>query len=177
MNQNAPPTGRRLLVIGSLTSGHAISFSTIITIGLLLPYIASDLDLSPLEQGVLGASATLAVLFLNIPTAWIASRYRPWRVASLGLMIVAGFTLLQGWAPGFVLLLLGRFGMSIAFAQTEAATALLVQQWSTRRQVAPTNGMMISGGDIVIGIALLMTPLSHRLAGRMAKRYVHVVGP
>ena len=158
MNQNAPPTGRRLLVIGSLTSGHAISFSTIITIGLLLPYIASDLDLSPLEQGVLGASATLAVLFLNIPTAWIASRYRPWRVASLGLMIVAGFTLLQGWAPGFVLLLLGRFGMSIAFAQTEAATALLVQQWSTRRQVAPTNGMMISGGDIVIGIALLMTP-------------------
>ena len=158
MNQNAPPTGRRLLVIGSLTSGHAISFSTIITIGLLLPYITPDLDLSPLEQGVLGASATLAVLFLNIPTAWIASRYRPWRVASLGLIIVSGFTLLQGWAPGFVLLLLGRLGMSIAFAQTEAATSLLVLQWSTRKQVAPTNGMMISGGDVVIGVALLLTP-------------------
>ncbi len=158
MIQNAPPTGRRLLVIGSLTSGHAISFSTIITIGLLLPYMTADLDLSPLEQGLLGASATLAVLFLSIPTAWVASRYRPWRVASLGLIIVSGFTLLQGWAPGFALLLLGRLGMSIAFAQTESATALLVQQWSTRKQVAPTNGMMISGGDVVIGIALLLTP-------------------
>ena len=49
MNQNAPPTGRRLLVIGSLTSGHAISFSIIITIGLLLPYI--DLRPGPVSIG------------------------------------------------------------------------------------------------------------------------------
>ncbi len=158
MNQNPPPTGRRRLVIGSLTSGHAISISSILTIGLLLPDITADLDLSPLDQGLVGASATLAVLFLTIPSAWISSRYRPWRVASLGLIVISGFAFLHGWAPGLGLLLLGRLGMAIAYAQTEAATALLVQQWSTRRQVAPTNGMMISGGDVVIGIAFLLTP-------------------
>lgn len=128
------------------------------TIGLMLPDMTADLGLSPLQQGVLGASATLAVLFLNIPTAWIASRFRPWRVAGLGLIIVSGFTFMQGWAPSFFLLLLGRLAMSMAFSQTEAATALLVQQWSTRKQVAATNGLMISGSDVVNGCALLMTP-------------------
>ena len=158
MIQNAPPTGRRWLVIGSLTSGHAISISIIMTIGLMLPDMTADLGLNPLQQGALGASATLAVLFLNIPTAWVASRFRPWRVAGLGLIIVSGFTFMQGWAPSFFLLLLGRLAMSMAFSQTEAATALLVQQWSTRKQVAPTNGLMISGSDVVNGLALLMTP-------------------
>lgn len=158
MNQNPPPARRRRLVIGSLTSGHAVGISIIITIGLMLPDMAFDLGLSPFEQGLLGASATLAVLFLNIPTAWIASRFRAWRVTSLGLLLIAGFALLQGWAPGFAFLLLGRVGLAVAYAQTEAATALLVQQWSTRKQVAPTNGMMISGSDILIGVALLMTP-------------------
>ena len=57
------------------------------TIGLMLPDMTADLGLSPLQQGVLGASATLAVLFLNIPTAWVASRFRPWRIAGLGLII------------------------------------------------------------------------------------------
>ncbi len=158
MIQNPPPKARRLLVIGSLTSGHAISISIIMTIGLMLPAMTADLGLNPLQQGTLGASATLAVLFLNIPTAWIASRFRPWRVAGLGLIIVSGFTFMQGWAPSFLLLLVGRLAMSIAFAQTEAATALLVQQWSTRRQVAQTNGLIISGSDVVNGLALLMTP-------------------
>ena len=158
MIQNAPPTGRRWLVIGSLTSGHAISISIIMTIGLMLPDMTADLGLSPLQQGVLGASATLAVLFLNIPTAWIASRFRPWRMAGLGLIVVSGFTFMQGWAPSFLLLLLGRLAMSMAYSQTEAATALLIQQWSTPRQVARTNGLMISGSDIINGLALLMTP-------------------
>ena len=158
MNQNPPPVGRRWLVIGSLTSGHAISISIIMTIGLMLPDMTADLGLSPLQQGVLGASATLAVLFLNIPTAWIASRFRPWRMAGLGLIVVSGFTFMQGWAPSFLLLLLGRLAMSMAYSQTEAATALLIQQWSTPRQVARTNGLMISGSDIINGLALLMTP-------------------
>lgn len=160
MIQNAPPTGRRWLVIGSLTSGHAVSISIIITIGLLLPDIRDELDLSPVEQGLVGAAATLAALFLAIPTNWISSRYRAWRVASLGLILVSGFTFLQGWAPSFALLLLGRLGMSIAFSQTEAATALLIQQWSTKRQIGLTNGAMISGSDIVIGVAFALTPLA-----------------
>ena len=174
MNQSPPPTGRRMLVIGSLTTGHSVGISVIITIGLMLPHIADELDLSPFEQGLLGASATLAVLFLNIPTAWLASRYKPWRVTSLGLLLIAGFCFLQGWAPGFALLLLGRVGLAIAYAQTEAATALLVQQWSTRKQVGPTNGMMISGSDVIIGHGVSADPFHAGLAGWVAEHHVPV---
>ena len=158
MNRIAPSSHRRSLVIGSLTLGHALSFSIILMIGLLMPDVAEDLSLSPSQQGWLGASATLSVLFLAIPTNAMSTRYRPWRVATLGLLAVSGFTFLQGAAPNFALLLAGRLGMALAFSQTEAATALLVQQWSTRRQLAPTNGMMISGGDVGIGVAFLLPP-------------------
>ena len=84
MNHQADnPTAYRWVVIGSLTSLGATQLTIIFVLGLLLPDISDDLDLSPSEQGWLGSSVLLANLFLAIPLSILLLRYRPWRIVAL----------------------------------------------------------------------------------------------
>ncbi|MEE9247934.1 MAG: MFS transporter [Dehalococcoidia bacterium] len=158
MQDTSKTQSGRGTVIGTLTAVHAVDISVILLLGLLLPDIAEDLDLSPSQQGWLGSAATISLLFLAIPTNLWISRYRPWRVASLAFLAISGFIFLQAWAPVFALILIARVGMGLAFSQGQVATTLLIQQWSTRRQVPFTNGVMISGSDVVLGLAFFITP-------------------
>ena len=158
MQDTAKTQSGRGTVIGTLTAVHAVDISVMLLLGILLPDIAEDLDLSPSQQGWLGSAATISLLFLAIPTNLWISRYRPWRVASLAFLAISGFVFLQAWAPVFALLLIARVGMGLAFSQGQVATTLLIQQWSTRRQVPFTNGVMISGSDVGLGLAFFITP-------------------
>ncbi len=158
MNEDARVSGNRWVVIGLLTLVVSTSLSVNLLLGLLLPDISSDLGLSPSQQGWLGSSSLLTVFFLGIPMSSWCSRYRPWRVASLASLGVAGFVFLQARAPSFAVLLVGRVGTGFAYAMSQAPRALLVQQWSSRSQLAATNGAMSGGIDLCLGIAFLMTP-------------------
>lgn len=128
-------------------------------IGLLLPDISEDLNLSPSEQGWLGSSVLLANLFLAIPLNTLLSRYRPWRIVAILSILVGGFGLLQGWSPILAVLLIGRVGSGLGFTAAMAPRSLLIQQWSSRRQLPVTNGVWIGGVDLVMGIAFFVTPL------------------
>ena len=101
IQQDANSFKGRWIVVGTLTSGVAMALSSIFVIGLLLPDIAEDLDLSPVQQGWLGASVVFGNLFLAIPLNLWLSRYRPWRVAVITFLGIGGFTLLQAFAPEF----------------------------------------------------------------------------
>ena len=81
MQDTSKTQSGRGTVIGTLTAVHAIDISVMLLLGILLPDIAEDLDLSPSQQGWLGSAATISLLFLAIPTNLWISRYRPWRVA------------------------------------------------------------------------------------------------
>ena len=71
---------------------------------------------------------------------------------------VAGFGFLQGWSPILAVLIIGRVGVGLGFAATMAPRALMLQQWSTQRRIALTNGAWVSGVDVVMGVGFLVTP-------------------
>jgi len=115
----------RWVVIGSLTTCAATSLTSMFVLGLLLPDISEDLSLSPSQQGWLASSLVFANLVLAIPMNLYLSRFRPWRTASIAFMGVALFTLVQGWAPAFALLILGQVldlgALPLALPQTAQA--------------------------------------------------------
>ena len=154
MNHQADnPTAYRWVVIGSLTSLGATQLTIIFVLGLLLPDISDDLDLSPSEQGWLGSSVLLANLFLAIPLSILLLRYRPWRIVAL-LSLAAGlFGLMQGWSPALAVLLIGRVAAGICFTANQAPRALLIQQWTPRHRFAFTNGVWFAGVDLGMGVA------------------------
>ena len=73
--QDQPPaTVHRWLVIGLWLLCSVTGFMVAATIGIMLPAISSDLDLSPGQQGMLGSSAFWGNLALAVPLSWWTSR-------------------------------------------------------------------------------------------------------
>ena len=154
-----PVPAYRWVVIGTLTSGVATALTSIYVIGLLLPEITDELGLSPSQQGWLGASVVFGNLIIAIPIALLLSRYPPWRVVALAFLGIGVFTLLQGWSPNIVILILGRIGLGISFASNQAPRALIIQQWTPASRLPFTQGVVFGATSIVMGVALFITPL------------------
>ena len=148
----------RWVIISSVTALTGAHLAVIYMIGLLLPYIVDELNLSPTQQGWVGSSVLLANLVLAIPLNTLMSRYRPWRIMAVMSVAVAGFAFLQGWSPILAALIIGRVGVGLGFAATMAPRALMLQQWSTQRRIALTNGAWVSGVDVFMGVGFLVTP-------------------
>ena len=149
----------RWVIVSSVTALTGAHLLIIYMIGLLLPDIVADLGLSPSEQGWLGSSVLLANLFLAIPINTLISRYRPWWIIFVMSLAVAGFGFLQGWSPVLAALIIGRVGVGLGFAATMAPRALMLQQWSTQRRIALTNGAWVSGVDLLMGGGFFVTAI------------------
>ena len=147
----------RWVIVSAITAITASHLVVIYMLGLLLPDIQRDLDLSPSAQGWLGSSVLLANLVLAVPLNTLMSRFRPWRIMALFSLAVAGFAFLQGWSPILAALIIGRVGVGLCFATTMAPRALLLQQWSTPGRIALTNGAWVSGVDVLMGAGFLVT--------------------
>ena len=152
------PRLHRWAIVVSLTSSVGTSLGILFVIGLLLPEIAADLDLSPSEQGWLGSSVLVANMFFAIPANLLTSMSRPWRTMSLLFLGVGLFTLLQAWSPSLAVLIVGRIGTGILFTATQSPRAMILQQWIPKHRLAFVNGVIFAGIDLIMGLIFLTTP-------------------
>ena len=128
MYENTKASSYRWVIIFTITIAFTFNDAGIFSLGMLLPDMSKELDLSPSTQGWLGSSSQLAILFLTIPGVIWVSRFRPWRTASICFLTAAGFTFLVARAPTFAVLLIGRMGMGMSFTMMQAPEPLLIQQ-------------------------------------------------
>ena len=140
--------------------GLANTLNTLISLslGILLPGISEDLDLSPSEQGWLGSSALIGNLILAIPVSLWLSRIRPKLVLSVVMLLSTFFIFVQGWAPIFAVLILGRLGFGLAIVARNPARVTLTAQWFPRREFLLVNGIVnATFGAAAVG-GFLLTP-------------------
>ncbi|MCY3544205.1 MAG: MFS transporter [Chloroflexi bacterium] len=123
-------------------------------LGVLLPFIAQDLALSPVQvgllQGVWWVTAAVALLPFGV---WF-SRYRPVSITRLSMLVVAPVLLLQGLANGFLTLFAARFLAVLFHSLTIAVRPLLFHQWAERRQYALINAVGLSLHSLLLAIAV-----------------------
>ena len=160
-----PISPYRWVSLGAFTTGAATALTTIFIFGLLLPDISEELGLSPSQQGWLGASVVLGNLVLSIPLNEWMSKYSPRRVVILCFLGVTISILLQGWSPTLALLIVGRIALGVSMMATQAPRALLIQQWSSARQIPLTQAVMFGSTTTVWGLALIATPQLLDLVG------------
>ena len=147
------------MVFGLWSACSVSGFMVVSTIGLLLPSISSDLGLSPAQQGLLGSAAFWGNIVLTLPFAWLASRFRPKPLTTLTLAVGTAFLFLQGWAPAFALLLIGRLAFGISLIAREPARALLIHQWFPSREIILANSVSSLMFGLIVGTGLVATPL------------------
>ena len=139
-------------------------------LGIFLPFITKDLELTPLQvgllQGVWWITAAAAVLPFGI---WL-SRFRPIPMNLASLLLVTPFLFAQGLAFNFLSLFLARFFAALFHMIGLAARPMLFQQWAARRQYTLINAVGLSQHSLLLAVAistgaLLITALgSWRLA-------------
>jgi MFS family permease len=147
----------RWVVFGIWSVCSVSGFMVISTIGILLPAISSDLELSPGQQGTLGSIAYWGSTALTLPLGWWASRFRPKPLTTVTLII--GTLFLQGWASAFVVLLLGRLVFGISMMAREPARPLLIHQWFPPKEAILANSITSAMFGLVVGSGLIVTPL------------------
>ena len=141
------------------------SFMVLNTLGILLPAISVELDLSPSQQGLLGSASHWGNIALAIPLSWATSRISP-KLLTTSALILATFCLfLQAWAPVFIVLLIGRLLFGIANIAQQPARALLTRQWFPPKEVIIVNGLSNVFFGLVVGGGLVMAPMILNMVG------------
>ena len=148
----------RWVVMGIWLTASVSGFMVLSTLGILLPAISEDLELSPTQQGLLGSAAFWGNLALAIPLSWWTSRYSPKILTTVTLLLGTGFLFMQGWAPVFAVLLLGRLAFGITMIARQPARAFLMQQWFPQREIVLVNGIANAMFGLVVGGGLAAAP-------------------
>ena len=147
------------IVISLWLIATMFGFIMIFTLGLLLPSIAEELNLSPGMQGILGSSAFLGQAMVAIPMAWWTSRFNPVAVITSTIVLGALLLVLQGWSPSFAVLLIGRFAFGIALVTMEPPGAKLIYQWFPINKILFVNAIQNAVFGFLMAIGVMLTPV------------------
>ncbi len=148
----------RWVVVGIWMVSGVSGFMVLATLGILLPSISADLNISPLQQGLLGSSAFWGNIVLAIPLSWWTSRYGPKILTSVTMVLGSAALFVQGWAPVFAVLLAGRLAFGITVMARQPARVSLTQQWFAPREIVFVNSVSNMLFGVVVGGGLAAAP-------------------
>ncbi|MCY4651627.1 MAG: MFS transporter [Dehalococcoidia bacterium] len=150
--EHTPPRGWATLLLQHLQIS-SLRLSSFV-LGIFLPFISDDLELTPLEagllQGVWWITAALAILPFGI---WL-SRFRPVPMNLVSLLLVTPFLFAQGLAFNFASLFLARFFAALFHMIGLAARPMLFQQWAARRQYTLISAVGLSQHSLLLAVAI-----------------------
>ncbi|MAN93360.1 MAG: hypothetical protein CL700_04000 [Chloroflexi bacterium] len=149
----------RWTVISVWLFSSVSSFMVLNTLGILLPSISADLDLSPSQQGLLGSASHWGNIALAIPLSWATSRLSPKWLTVATLTMATGCLFIQSFAPVFLVLLAGRLLFGISNIAQMPARALLTRQWFPPKEVILVNGLSNVLFGTVVGAGLVAAPV------------------
>ena len=161
LNENTTPSPYRWVVYTLFVMCNIMGFLIANTIGILLPAISSELDLTPTQQGMLSSAPFWANVGLMIVIALWVSRYSP-KILTLVTVVLGGaLILVQAWAQGFFGIFVGRLLFGVTMIAREPARSLLIRQWLPQKEVNHAGGIsnlffgiMVSGGVFLLPMLL-----------------------
>ncbi len=153
------------VVVGAFLAIDATIMGITFSLGLMLPLIIKDLDMTLGQASWLGAANWEVSALLSIPVAFRLSRYSPKALITISCLGEAPLLLAQGLAPNYWVLLVCRIAyMAIGLARF-AARPTLIQQWFPKEKVPLVNGVLtvgmgLAGGTVVFFMGDIMGALN-----------------
>ena len=154
--ERTPPRGWAVILLFRAQQSSVILVSY--TFGLFLPFIREDLGITPLQAGLLQGVWWMTAALLSLPFGAWFSRFRPVPLALVSLVLGAPFLFVQALAPGFWVLLLGRFCFILSHTVNTPARALLLRQWCAPHQYALVQSFGLSQHSVILALAVSLSP-------------------
>ena len=152
------PSKYRWLVISLFLWANLSGFMVLFIIGIFLPVISEDLDLSPGEQGLLGSASHWGSIALALPISLWSSRFGAKNITTVTLALGTVCLFVQGWSPVFAVLLVARLAFGIILVAQQPARAFLTQQWFRSREIILVNGLSNVFFGLIVGGGLAAAP-------------------
>ena len=149
----------RWVVITSWMLANATAWAITLVIGLLLPSISSEFQLSYTQQGLLSSIPVWTYTVLSIPLSVWLIRYRPTTLTTVTLALATLFVFLQASVTTFAILLACRLAFGLTLAAREPARVRLMQQWFPPREFLLVSGITAGILCFVYSAILVATPL------------------
>ncbi|GAA3675948.1 MFS transporter [Nonomuraea antimicrobica] len=155
---NTTPAGRvRWTMIWLAFGSITINYLDRANLGVALPYMTEDLDLSNTATGLLlGAFFWTYAAFLP-GAGWLVDRFGPRRMMALALAAWSIATMLVGAATGFVVLLLVRLLLGAVESPAYPSSSQIVARWFPTRERGIAASIFDSGGRAGTAFALPIT--------------------
>ena len=128
-------------------------------LGLFLPFVQADLDLSYLEIGILQAVWWGTPALLLVPFSLLFARFNPNRRVLAALALMVPFLFSQGLAVGFWTLLASRFLTVLVHASMAPARPLLLRWWAAPRQYSQVTSIGLSMHSTFMATGLTFGPI------------------
>jgi cyanate permease len=142
-----------LVVLFSRLQGSSVVLISY-SFGMFLPFIRADLQLSPLEAGLLQSAWWVTSAVLALPCSVWFSRFRPVPLVLVSLCLGFPFLVLQGLARSFLVLFLARCFFVLCHVMATPARPLLFQQWVAPPQYAVLNAVSLSLHSVLLATAI-----------------------
>lgn len=158
MKQSTAVTGigakRWHMIMPAVLIMYTISFFDRANIGMALPYITKELDLTPVQAGWVGGAFAWGYVITQLLAAVLALRFGSRKLIGWCLLLFGAAAVGTGFARTFEEVMAMRFFLGLAEGPIYAAVSMLLAQWFTK----PERGR-------AFGIWNLAVPLGGFLAG------------
>ncbi|MEU0738959.1 MFS transporter [Streptomyces sp. NPDC006134] len=154
-NVPGAPAGRvRWTMIWLAFGAVTINYLDRANLGVALPYMTEDLDLSKTSTGLLmGAFFWTYAAFLP-GAGWLVDRFGPRRMMAFAVAAWSIATMLVGAATGFLVLLLLRLLLGAVESPAYPSSSKIVSRWFPARERAMAASIFDSGGRAGTAFAL-----------------------
>ncbi|WP_410666394.1 MFS transporter [Amycolatopsis sp. lyj-84] len=149
-----------LITMVVMVCAWAVDYIDRFSIGMALPMIGAEFDLSKTQQGWLVTVFALVYMVCQIPAGFLADRYGSRGPMLVTLLAWSAFTAMTGMAGTFGMLLVIRGLFGVCQGLFPAASFKAIAERTTPGNRATVTGVMLSAGGIGAGLApLIVGPL------------------
>lgn len=161
-----PTAGYRRYVLGLLLVVAILNYADRYLLGILIPQIKLELDLSDTQIGFIsGAAFTILYAFCGVPIARLADRLSRRKIIALSLALWSAMTCLCGLAKSFVQLAVFRILVGIGEAGCTPPSHSLISDYYNQRQRTSALAVYGLGSPIGVFVGFLVGGWMVELAG------------
>lgn len=164
-------------VVAMLLLSYALGVVDRNVIGLLVPYLKADLDLTDTEAAmIMGPAFAIFFAVAALPIGFLVDRWRRVPVIWGGLLIWSLATISCGFAGSFAGLFLARLLVGAGEASTTPASASTIADTFPPLQRPKAFGAFQAGGSVGIGIGYLLSAVALGMTGWLQALWPSVLG-
>jgi ACS family glucarate transporter-like MFS transporter len=138
------PTRYRWVVAGLFFVIYTIAAADRANLGVALPFLRKEFAMSNSEAGGLISLFLVAYALIQIPSAWLLSRFGVRRVFSVSMVLTSIMTAMTGLVGSLWALKLCRVGLGIAEGPLPIGVTSTINRWFPSREKGTASGIFLS---------------------------------